>query len=338
MRIGGAWCGWGLGDSDEEIRTLKAFMRKKFSYAKDLADTPAYDQLMVTAVTDMQARYNTGYGKLTTGTYTPGILNYATKVAMGVVTRPPKPDQRPLLFTVCGTGVPWWVGPDADTARAVEGKYRWQPVGYPAAPVPMGPSITAGKTELKRLLYQHRTQIEEYGFALAGYSQGAIVIAETWENDIKPEKGSLHWAFPHITKAVAWGNPSREKGKVYPDAGAPTSPPDHQGVTGTLMVDTPDWWRNYAHTGDLYSDCPDDQSGEDRTAIWQIIRNGDMFKGPNSLLHQVLELTGAVKDAPQITETVGMIKAMMDALVFFGKGTGPHINYSAAEAIAYLRS
>jgi hypothetical protein len=33
-----------------------------------------------------------------------------------------------------------------------------------------------------------------------------------------------------------------------------------------------------------------------------------------------------------------MIKAMMDALVFFGKGTGPHINYSAAEAIAYLRS
>jgi hypothetical protein len=202
----------------------------------------------------------------------------------------------------------------------------------------MGPSITAGKDELKRLMYQHRTQIEEYGFALAGYSQGAIVIAETWENDIKPSGGGLHWAFPHAVKAVAWGNPSREKGKVHSDVGAPTSPKDHQGVTGTLMVDTPDWWRNYAHVGDLYSDCPDDESGENRTAIWQIIRSGNMFKGPDSLLRQVLELTGAVQDSSQLIEVTGMVKAMLDALVFFAKQTGPHINYSPAEAIAYLRS
>lgn len=338
MKIAGMWVGWGLGDSHEEIRTLKAFMRKKFSYAKDLTDTGDYDQAMVAAVAEMQARYNTGQGKLTTGTYTPGILNYATKVAMGIVTRPPKVDQRPVLFTVCGTGVPWWVGPDADTARALEYKYRWQPVGYPAQPVPMGPSIAAGKTELKRLMYQHQTQIEEYGFSLAGYSQGAIVIAEVWENEIKPEGGSLHWAFPHIIKAVAWGNPSREKGKAHPDAGGPLSPATHQGVTGTLMVDTPDWWRNYAHQGDLYTDCPDDESGEDRTAIWQVIRDGNILKGPDSLLRQVLELTGTVKDADQLSEIIGMVKAMLDALVFFGKGTGPHVSYSPAEAIAYLRS
>ena len=32
-----------------------------------------------------------------------------------------------------------------------------------------------------------------------------------------------------------------------------------------------------------------------------------------------------------------MFKAMLDAIVFFGKGTAPHTSYSIAEAIAYLR-
>ena len=338
MKIAGAWVGWGPGDSHEEIRLLKDYMRHKFSYAKTLADTPVYDQAMVTAVAEMQARYNTGFGKLATGKYTPGILNYETKVVMGFVARPPKADARPMLFTVCGTGVPWWVGPDADTARAVEDRYRWQPVGYPAAPVPMGPSIAAGKTELIAQMEAHRAQVQRYGAALAGYSQGAIVVSEVWEQFIKPANGRLHWASEHLVKAVTWGNPCREQGKVHPDAGAPPSPPSHQGVTGNLMADTPDWWRNYAHVGDLYSDCPADESGENRTAIWQIIRNGNMFKGPDSLLRQVLEVSGLVTDGPAISEVTGMLKAMLDAIVFFGKGTGPHVNYSVAEAISYLRS
>jgi hypothetical protein len=59
--------------------------------------------------------------------------------------------------------------------------------------------------------------------------------------------------------------------------------------------------------------------------------------GPDSLLRQVLELGGLSRDAGAVSETTGMVKAMLDALVFFGKKTGPHINYSPAEAIAYLR-
>lgn len=338
MKIGGQWVGWGLGDSHEEIRALKAFMRKKFSYARHLADTTLYDEPMVAAVADMQARYNTGYGQLATGKYTPGILNYETKVVMGFLPRPPRPDARPVLFTVCGTGVPWWVGPDADTARAVEDRYRWQPIGYPAQAVPMGPSILAGKDELANQLGKYRAQVERHGAALAGYSQGAIVVSEVWEYEIRPPGGRLHWAAPHIRKAVTWGNPSREKGKVWPDAGGPPSPPDRQGVTGQLMTDTPDWWRNYAHKGDLYADCPDDESGENRTAIWQIIREGNGFKGPDGLLRQVLELAGLARDGSRIAELTGMFKAMMDAMVFFGSGTKPHINYSTAEAVAYLRS
>ena len=335
MRIGGAYVGLGLGDSSEEIRKLKAHMRKKFTYAKPLADTSLYDQQMVDAVVQMQKRYKAANQ---IGPHTPGIVNAETKYACGFLPRPAKPDVRGVLFTVCGTGVPWWVGPDADTARAVEYKYLWQPVGYPAQPVPMGPSIVAGRAELAVQMNRHRDRITQHGFALAGYSQGAIVVSETWEFDIKPANGSLAWAKPFLRKAVCWGNPMREKGAAWPDAGAPMAAPDHQGVTTVLMKDTPPWFRNFAHAADLYTDVPDDESGENRTAIWQVIRDGNMISGPDSLLNQFLELGGIRKDADQLSEATGMFKAMIDAVTFFGKGTGPHVNYSIGEAIDYLKA
>lgn len=337
MRVGGQWVGWGLGDGDPEVGKLKAFMKRKFSYARELDSTILYDQKTVAVVTEMQSRYNAA-GTLATGKYTPGVINYATKVAMGYLPPPPPVDARPVLFTVCGTGVPWWVGPDADTARAVEDKYKWQPIGYPAQAVPMGPSIAAAKDELVVQMEKHRDRVTKHGCAWAGYSQGALAMSEAWELDVKPGNGRLHWALPFIKRAVMWGNPMRERGKVRPDAGGAPSPPPNGGVTGILMADTPDWWVNFAHKGDLYADVPPDESGENRTAIWQIIRNGDVMSGPDSLLRQVLELAGVVHDADAISETTGMFKAMLDAMVFFGKQTGPHVNYSVAEAIAYLRS
>lgn len=335
MKIAGQWVGLGLGDSSEEIRRLKNHMRRKFSYAAQLRDTTLFDQQMLDAVAEMQKRYQSA-GVLKTGSYTPGIVNVATKIACGFMTVP-QVDTRPVLFTVCGTGVPWWIGPDADTARAVEDRYLWQPIGYPAKPVPMGPSIQAAKDELYVQMTKHRNRVERNGCAFASYSQGAIAVSETWEQDVKPEGGRLAWARPFVRKAVTWGNPSRERGKIWPDAGAPMASVDSQGVTGRLMVDTPAWWRNYAHRGDLYTDVPIDQSGENRRAIWQIIRDGDIARGPDSLLRQFLELSGAI-DGTQIAETTAMLKAMLDALVFFGGGTKPHINYSTSEAIAYLRA
>jgi hypothetical protein len=332
MRIGGAWVGLGLGDNSDEVRKLKSFMRRKFSYAAGLAGSTLYDAAMVDAVTEMQRRYSAA-GKI--GEHIPGVVNVETKHAMGFLPRPPKVDMRPMLFTVSGTSVPWWVGPDADTARAVEARWRWQPIGYPAAPVPMGPSIAAGRAELVRQIELWRPRIEAAGMALAGYSQGAIVTSETFLGDIRPAGGRLHWALPHISKTVTWGNPCRERGKVWPDAGARPSPAEHGGVTPVLMTDTPDWWRDYAHAGDLYADVPDDESAENRRAIWQVIRDGSMLRGPDSLLNQIIELAGAT-DSSTVAELVGMAKAMIDALVFFGRRTGPHINYSTREAVDYL--
>lgn len=336
MRVGGQYVGVGLGDTTEEVRRLKAHMRRKFGYARNLADTTLYDYEMVDAVVEMQRRYAAA-GTLRAGKYTLGVVNYATKVAMGFVPPPAKVDTRPVLLTVCGTGVPWWVGPDADTARAVEDLYLWQPVGYPAKAVPMGPSIAAGKDELVVQMEKHRDRITKHGCAWAGYSQGALIISESWTLDVLPGNGRLNWALPHLRKAVTWGNPMRQRGSVRRDAGAPPSPPANGGVTGILM-EAPPWWVDFAHAGDLYADVPPDESGENRTAIWQLIRNGDVLSGPNSILRQFLELGGISKDGDQVSEGIGMVKAMLDALVFFGSGTKPHINYTTAEAVAHLRS
>ena len=326
MKISGAWVGWGLGDSSEEIRKFKAFMRAKFSYARTLADTPLFDDATFTAVYSMQTAY-TAQGKLRKPS---GIIDYATKIASGYLAKPPPADTRPVLFTVCGTGVPWWVGPDADCARAVEWKYKWQPIGYPAAAVPMNPSAQAGRAELLRQFEIHRERITRHGAAMIGYSQGAIVTSETWLEDIAPDNGRLRWAKSFMLKSVTFGNPMREAGKVWADPGAAPAPMTSYGIADRLMTDTPTWWRDFAHKGDLYTDV-EGESGENKTAVYKIIMGARMLQGPDNLLAQVLEL-GTGKPA----ELIGMFKAVMDAGLFFLKGTGPHINYDPRPAIDYL--
>lgn len=339
MRIADSYVGIGLGDSSDEVRKIKAFMRRVYaSYAGDLADTPLFDEAMTVAVTEMQRRL-VASGQLAAGAFIPGVINLETKYAMRYLKRPVV-DKRPLLITVCGTGVPWWVGPDADTARACEDKLFWQPVGYPAAPFPMGKSITAAIDEAHVQLnradpgFMHRERIEKYGLVLAGYSQGAVVISELWENHIKPAGGTLHWAKPYLTKAVTWGNPNREQGKVYPDyGGSPMASYTSQGVSSSGMRDTPDWWRNYAHTGDLYACAEPGDSQQDKNAIWAIVRDLNVFTGPDSLLAQVIELA----EMP-VPRTIAAFKALIDAGMFFAKQTGPHVDYNPQPAIDYLRS
>jgi hypothetical protein len=326
VKIAGAWVGLGLGDSSDEIRKIKSHLRKKFSYAKNLSDTPAFDQQMFDVVYRMQSAYY-GQGKLGKPT---GIIDRATKIACGYLPPPPPIDSRPVLFTVCGTGVPWWVGPDADTARAVESRYLWAPVGYAAAPFPMNQSAQEGRQELCRLFDVHRARVEQWGAAMIGYSQGAIVTSECFMFDIRPEGGRLHWALPHMRKACTFGNPMREQGRVWADAGAAPAPMTSHGIADQLLTDTPPWWRDYAHKSDLYSD-QEGQSAEDCTAVYKVIMGTRFFKGPDNLLAQFLEL--AQNPLPEAT---GMFKAIVDAGLFFARGTGPHVNYSPQAAIDYL--
>ena len=328
MKIGGAWVGWGLGDESDEIAKFKSYMRGKFSYAKSLTDDGRFDDATLTAVLDMQKRY-VAAGKIGSAS---GIIDWRTKVASGFL-KPAQPvDSRPMLFTVCGTGVPWWVGPDADVARAAEGRWKWQPVGYPAQPFPMNPSVQAGRLELIRLFELHRARIEKYGAGLIGYSQGAIVICETWLDDIAAENGRLRWAKGSILKAAAFGNPMREAGKVWADGGAPPASITSHGIADRLMVNTPTWWRDYAHKGDLYAEVEGD-AGEWKSSIYKVVMGARLMQGPDSILAPVLELTQA-----PATEAIAAMQAILKAGMFFVKGTGPHVNYDTRPAIAHLLS
>ena len=328
MKIGGAWVGWGLGDESDEIARFKAFMRSKFSYAKTLTDDGIFDDATLTAVLDMQKRY-VAAGKIGSAS---GIIDWRTKVVSGFL-KPAQPvDTRPMLFTVCGTGVPWWIGPDADVARDVEGRWKWQAVGYPAAPFPMNPSVQAGRLELIRLFELHRARIEKYGAGLIGYSQGAIVICETWLDDIFAENGRLRWAKGSIIKAATFGSPMREAGKVWADGGAPPASITSHGIADRLMVNTPAWWRDFAHKGDIYTEVEGD-AGEFKTAIYKVIMGARIMQGPDSILAQVLELTQA-----PATEAIAAMQAILRAGMFFVRGTGPHLNYDTRPAIAHLLS
>jgi hypothetical protein len=328
MKIGGAWVGWGLGDESDEIARFKTYMRGKFSYAKLLTDDGIFDDATLTAVLDMQKRY-VAAGKLPSAS---GIIDWRTKVVSGFLKPAQPADTRPMLFTVCGTGVPWWIGPDADVARAVEGRWKWQPVGYPAQPFPMNPSVQAGRLELIRLFELHRNRIEKYGAGLIGFSQGAICICETWLDDIAAENGRLRWAKSSMLKAATFGNPMRQAGKVWADAGAAPASITSHGIADRLMVNTPTWWRDYAHTGDLYAEVEGD-AGEFKTAIYKVIMGARIMQGPDSILAQVLELTQA-----PATEAIAAMQAILKAGMFFVRGTGPHLNYDTRPAIDHLLS
>ena len=312
MKIGGVWVGLGLGDSSQEVRTLKAFMRKKFaSYAGHLDDTELYDEQMVEAVIEMQTRY---------GVPATGIIDYKTKVTMGYVKVAPPP--KPTLFTVSGTGVPWWMGPDADIARACEAKWYWQPVGYPAHPFPMAPSVAAGRAELCRLISD-----KPGPFALVGYSQGAIICSQVFKYDLAPG-GQLHHRLPDLQKAVMIGNPYRQQGIRYPlpKAVGTTS----HGISDDRLENTPDWWWEFAHTGDIYTDTPPTDAGEYMTAIYKIVQS-QWWGGPDSILSQVFELVQR-----PVVEVFAMVQAITNGILFAASGTRPHITYPIAPAVDFL--
>jgi hypothetical protein len=201
----------------------------------------------------------------------------------------------------------------------------------------MGTSINEGVTEGIRILEEERGRIERYGLALMGYSQGAYIISVLWQTHINPANGRLHWLKKHIRKAVLIGNPKRQVGWVTPDPGAPAAKPDTGGVDEELLTDSPSWWMELAHDGDLYCAAKNDESRENKTAIWKIIRGNKIFSGPDALWRQVLELLVG-GDASKISEIWGVFVAIKDAGMFVVKRTGPHLNYHIGPAVDHLRS
>lgn len=328
------WIGWQPGMAGLPIKRAKAELFRKFSYAKNLDTSEFFDlELERVLIQYQKAKNGTGYKP---ELRTDGVLDYATQVALGTIA-PSKPKTFGTLFTVAGTGADMWTGYPADVGRFCEDVWFFQPVAYPAQPFPMGNSVQAGRAELKRLIRERPGKI-----ALAGYSQGAIVTSLTYLLDIRDPRGELHDRLSDVVASVTWGNPCRQKGKANGNLRAGIPLPEGRGIADTLMTDTPDWWLDFAHGAnsapgrDIYTDTPDDDTGENMTAIFRVVQDVSGFVGPNSLVEQIGEMfTNPGTEIPALFQAVYFGGAFITTQPF---ATYPHCCYDVKPAVSFLRS
>ena len=337
MIIGGVWV-LGPGDSSEEIRKIKTFMKRMYaSYCWHLNDTDSdagrlYDgaltdvvnaQTMIGAVKEMQRRL---------GLPISGVIGYSLKIRMGYLKV-----EVPVLHTVEGFRSDMWFGPAAECGRVLEreGKVRWRPVGYDSAAFPLNRGRDQARAELVNRINQHPGK-----FGIACYSLGADAASLVLKYDLAPggtpdgiPKGVLAHRRADLTRAVAFGNPRREVGNVRPGQQNPP-PPNTGGISNDRLVNTPPWWWEFVHDDDLYSDNdPTTQAGENKTSVYQLIM-ADPFRGPDSLLAQLLETV-----VNPVSGLVGLFMAIFDGIKF-GTNQRPHM-FGAEDvgaAIAHLRT
>jgi hypothetical protein len=196
----------------------------------------------------------------------------------------------------------------------------------------MWPSIEAGRTEVNRLLIDEHPDGDIW---VASYSQGAIVWALDYMLDMLPKGAPLHHRLGDVKKVVTWGNPCREKGVANGNsfAGWKDLGLNSRGIMSDehRMKDTPDWWMDFAHEGDLYVDSPDDTQGEWLTTVCMIVMGHYWFE---SIVEQVQRTVSEPFD-----EIYAAIEAIVSAGMFFViNRTGPHLDYDIGPAIDYLRS
>lgn len=319
--------------SSPTIREAKRVLKVKFSYAKGLDTSELFTEDLRAVLIEFQKRKN-AVNHL--GLRTDGILDWSTQVALGVVN-PNPPAAKPkkgVILTVQGTFVDMWTGYPADTARAVQDLFYWQPIGnYDAQAFPMKPSYEQGIEELVVQCRKHAGKPK----VLAGYSQGAIVTSRVMKHEVLNPNGRLHDLKDEFVGGVTWGNPDREFGVANGNVFAGWPVPQGRGITDDRLEGTPSWWLDFAHGAnskwkrDLYTDAPNDAAGLDMTTIWHLIEDVTI----SSLTGLVVKLLEVVQKP--VDEIVPLLRAVLHAGAFFFTGTGPHVNYDIDPAVRYLR-
>ena len=260
------------------------------------------------------------------------------------------------LFTCNGAGADIWMGYQSDIARELTNpwndvvaqfwgaqyanKYRWQPIGFNATPVPMQRGVDQGVREHVRQLL-----LTTGKFAGAYYSMGAIIgsIVLDLLRGVKSPLTARYSDLPDITHrypdflgAIAFGNPRREQGHTVPGG----IDPGGHGIVTPNLVDTPASWWDFAagkhQVGspgqDLYTTCGYDgnvRSVADEEAVWEIV-NTTSFKSVLGLAEKVMELL-----PDPIHGGIAAVNAILDALDFFViHGLTPHTSYQFTQPVA----
>lgn len=266
------------------------------------------------------------------------------------------------LLTVNGTGIPDPFGPGfaADCGRGTTNLWNdlyaqfvgsnaanawyWQPIGYPAAVAPMGPSVDAGVAEVLTQIDRRPTGT----FGMAGYSQGSLVVNTVWRDHLLT--GSHRHRLNDCIAIVNFGDPMRcpgiARGNEY--AGIPTPKKLDGFVTGGIAgsgdltsEQTPPWLLSFALDGDLYASAPVGDNpwsnaaaskvGHDETLIFSLIQKMDA----TSFMDIVTEIADVA--LLPMTHLIPIAQAIFNGLTFFGAGTNaPHWKYDPAPAIDWL--
>ncbi|QJD50331.1 DNA helicase [Mycobacterium phage MarkPhew] len=241
---------------------------------------------------------------------------------------------KPVLLTAQGTGVDMWTGYPADLARRMEDLYYFQPIGkYPAKTWPMGPSAKIGVDEGVSLVLQHEAKAAAEvpdGYALFGYSQGGWVVSDLLDEF---RTGRLKHLNYKLMAGGTFGNPRRE---LDSNGG--------RGISDKPLVGTPSFWVDEFDPGDIYANVPNNDVGEDMTAIFKLIRMSsitDVF----GIVEQVTEILQS-----PLREFPAAVQAIVKAFVFFGRKpiTAAHTEYHLRErspgvtyyehAVAHMRA
>ncbi|QDP44597.1 lysin B [Mycobacterium phage NothingSpecial] len=319
-----------LGDRNETVRRWRTVMAARFAgYARVRGELPTNTDEYGPRAAAWQTEY-----ELRTGQEPDGVVSDADLRALGI---PVPKDTRPWLFTVHGTGQPDPTGEGlpANAARLVLDLYKWQPIGnYPATAFPMWGSIMKGVDELVLQIEQKLTGNED-NFSMAGYSQGAMVVAYVLKHHILDPKGRLHKFLHRLRKVVFWGNPMRQKGIAHFDEWIhKIAPPESHGIYTEDLLENLEQYdfevRDYAHRGDMYACNFDNDADEYKRAICKIVmRATDWISGPDSVVSQLKEL--ALRPLPEMVATA---TAIIQAIKF---GLSTEHGYNIYPAVAFLR-
>lgn len=346
MEINGQYVGLGAGippappDSSEEIARIKAWLKPRFTPARmTLDDGPVFTPALTAEVKRIQ-EVRVAEGKLKVGEFLPGVINLATKFAMGYLQ---KETILPLYFSVEGHMSNMWEGPVAwvgEVLRA-EGRALHFPTWYINNSIPFKTQTAVDAPingDIKHtLLYRVGATVQDNGvkfppgtpWMLGGFSEGALAIFDFYTRYLAPGK-PLNWRLKDLRGVISAGSAHREKGVCVPWIADPPDL-DHQGLSDVRWVNTPWWWIEIARKGDLYTD---NQSEGDRalfkTAIYKIVAKGQWSGGSAGFLARVIDLLNPTDDL------IPLALSIYDGLKFVGN-MGPHGIYPMEFAVQFAR-
>lgn len=234
------------------------------------------------------------------------------------------------IFTINGFMGDMWQGPQADTGRYLSNQGLnlafWQPIGYNSSGFPLSGPRERGLAEFRYQLDQHPGP-----FLVSSWSLGSLLFVDWYKEALAGGKQADR--IKDLKGATTFGNPYREAGKWAPKTGVGSVPdPGGAGIGGLEknMINTPDWWHDYAHRRDLYTCCPSGEIGEDIHTIYHFVLN---------------QWTGAIVDIWDFARDIctsplntmwSVLWAVIDAIIFYGGGTKEHVNYDPHPSMNFL--